>query len=66
MLFHTIKENKQELPLCLWLLSERNTHTKKENLGSKKAALHFLSHTVRFSDGLDLYATKELVHCKTE
>lgn len=61
MLFHTIKENKQELLLCLWLLSECSTKT--ENSETKKVALHFLSHTVKLLDGLDLCATKELVCC---
>lgn len=37
----TIKENKQELLLCLWLVFELKH--KKGNLGRGKAALHFLS-----------------------
>ena len=57
MLAHTIKENKQELLLCLWLVFERNTKKKTQGAGKQR---YSLSHTVGFLDGLQHYANKEL------
>lgn len=57
----TIKENKQELLLCLWLVFER--YMKQKAQGARKAPLHFLSHTVRLSDDLHTATqTQDLVH----